>query len=154
MRIGLWEIVRTRIFEPLSGLCGEEDFVIRIFTTIGYAFLSALAILFVGFLMYLIALIPVFPKILPPLLILIIGYILAYTTVTYDDVPFSTPTAWMIAVGIITFIVLLTANAIFQLVNYLEFMGYFFYLFLMTVFLTVVFWFFTDFYAKFSGPGA
>lgn len=152
MRIGLWEIVRSKILDPLAGLRGDNDLVTRIFTTVGYAFMSALVILFVGFLMYLITLIPLFPPILPLLIILLIGFILASTTVTYDDVPFSTPRAWMIAIGIIFFVVLLTTNAIFQLVNYLAFLGYFFYLFFMTVFLTVVYWIFTDFYAKFSSP--
>lgn len=152
MRIGPWEVIRSKILDRLSGLTGGDDLVTRVFTTIGYAFISALGILVVGFLIYLVTLIPVFPRILPTLVILCIGFVLAGTTITYDDVPFSTPRLLMIAAGIIYFIVLLTTNAIFQLVWYLQFLGFFFYFFFMTVLLTIVYWFFTDFYARFSGP--
>lgn len=151
MRIEIWEIVRARILDPLAHLRGEDDIIIRIFTTVGYAFISAIVILFSGFLMYLVTFIPLFPEVLPIIIILAIGFILAFTTVTYDDVPALSPRVWLFALGMIFFLVLLTLNAIFQLVNYIGFLGYFFYIFFMTVFLTVVFWFFSDFYAKFAG---
>ncbi|HOX35687.1 MAG TPA: hypothetical protein PLO06_08350 [Methanoregulaceae archaeon] len=151
MRIGPWEVIRSKILDRLSGLRGEDELVTRVFTTIGYAFISALCILVVGFLVYLVTLIPVFPPVLPTLVILVIGFVLAGTTITYDEVPFATPRLLMIAAGIIYFMVLLTTNAIFQLVWFLQFLGFFFYFFFMTVFLTIVYWFFTDFYARFSG---
>jgi len=146
MQIDLLEYLKSAVFVPLAQV--RDDLFRRMTATAFYAFLSAVAILITGLVVYAITLIPLFQPFLPLLLVFLIGVILAIRTVHFH----SPSTGWTLAAGAIYFFLLLAAKAFFQLANYFGLWGYVIFLIVMTLVISIIYWFYTDFYVQMFGP--
>ena len=145
MRIALWKFVNEKIIAHLKRLQGH--FFKKLFSTLFYGLCSALLILGIGALVFLITLIPVWEGALGIFLIYLLGVFLSYMNFIFESHSIAITAFVAITGGVVLWFFLMMSSAIFNWARYNSwtYADFGLYILLLTVMFSLFYWFYSDF---------